>query len=241
MKRAASALNWACGLLVFASISAWAGGPSTAPTITSADSAVFDIGVAGSFTITTTGSPTPAISETGPLPPSVTFHDNGNGTATLAGTPDAGTLGAGQVTITATNGVNPDAVQTLNLLVRQKALFDGPFSATFVAGAPQSVTVYSYGVPTPTVSHTGTPPAGVTVLDNANGTFTISGAAAAGTAGTYAFNLVANNSLGGSTAVFTLTVVDAQGVPALHAWMALLAVLMLAWVGGVVLRRQRMR
>ena len=61
----------------------------------------------GTFTVTTTGSPTPAISETGALPSGVTFTDNGNGTATLAGTPAAGTAGSYPLTISAANGVLP--------------------------------------------------------------------------------------------------------------------------------------
>ena len=59
---------------------------SSPPTITSADSTTFSVGAAGSFTVTTTGFPTPALTESGPLPTGVTFVDNGDGTATLAGT-----------------------------------------------------------------------------------------------------------------------------------------------------------
>ena len=47
----------------------------------------FTAGTAGSFAVTTTGFPTPALSAAGPLPSGVTFTDNGNGTATLAGKP----------------------------------------------------------------------------------------------------------------------------------------------------------
>jgi hypothetical protein len=86
-----------------------------APAITSADSATFTIGQANTFTVTTTGFPTPALSETGTLPIGVTFVDNGNGTATLAGTPAAGTVGAYAITITATNGVDPTQSFTLNV------------------------------------------------------------------------------------------------------------------------------
>ena len=67
--------------------------------------------------MTTTGFPTPALSETGALPTGVTFVDNGDGTATLAGTPAAGTGGTYPLTITATNGVSPDATQTFTLTV----------------------------------------------------------------------------------------------------------------------------
>jgi hypothetical protein len=58
-----------------------------APAITSANNAGFTVGAAGSFTVTTTGFPTPGITETGALPGGVTSHDNGNGTGTLSGTP----------------------------------------------------------------------------------------------------------------------------------------------------------
>ena len=47
--------------------------------------------------------PTSTLSETGTLPPGVTFTDNGDGTATLSGTPAAGSGGLYLLTITATN------------------------------------------------------------------------------------------------------------------------------------------
>jgi hypothetical protein len=83
--------------------------------ITSADHATFTVGTAGTFTVTATGTPTPSLSETGSLPGGVTFVDNGNGTATLSGTPTAG--GSFALTITAHNGVGTDAVQTFTLNV----------------------------------------------------------------------------------------------------------------------------
>jgi hypothetical protein len=69
------------------------------------------VGTAGSFTVTTTGSPAPALGETGTLPSGVTFKDDGNGTATLSGTPAAGTGGVYTLTLTATNGVGSAATQ----------------------------------------------------------------------------------------------------------------------------------
>jgi hypothetical protein len=88
-----------------------------APTITSADGTTFVVGTPGAFTVTTTGLPVPGLTESGALPSGVTFVDNGNGTATLAGTPDPGTAGTYTLTITAANGVLPDASQTFTLLV----------------------------------------------------------------------------------------------------------------------------
>ncbi|NGY58018.1 DUF2341 domain-containing protein [Lentzea sp. NEAU-D13] len=90
---------------------------SAAPTITSASSTTFSSTLPGSFTVTTTGSPTPTLSVTGTLPSGVTFVNNGNGTATLAGTPASTATGAYPLTITADSSVNPDATQSFTLTV----------------------------------------------------------------------------------------------------------------------------
>ena len=71
----------------------------------------------GSFTVTTTGFPTPTVSESGALPGGVTFTNNGNGTATLSGTPTA--AGTYPLTLTAANGVLPNATQSFTLTVNQ--------------------------------------------------------------------------------------------------------------------------
>ncbi len=95
---------------------------TAAPVITSANATSFTSTVPGStFTVTTSGFPTGAsmvLSETGDvLPSAVTFTDNHDGTATIAGTPDAGTQGDYHIVITATNGVLPDATQNFTLTV----------------------------------------------------------------------------------------------------------------------------
>ncbi len=87
------------------------------PSITSPNITTFTVGTAGSFTVTTTGSPTPTVSESGSLPNAVTFKDNGNGTATIAGTPATGTAGTYPITITASNGVGTAAAQSFTLVV----------------------------------------------------------------------------------------------------------------------------
>jgi len=88
-----------------------------APNITSANSTTFRVGIAGTFTVTTTGNPPSSLSEAGALPSGVTFVNNGSGTATLSGTPAAGTSGIYALTITASNGVVPNAVQLFTLTV----------------------------------------------------------------------------------------------------------------------------
>jgi hypothetical protein len=90
------------GVICFTSaLVSCANSSSTVPTFTSASSASFIVNKPGTFTVTTTGSPTPSLSESGSLPSGVAFVDNGDGTATLSGT----TLSTGSfpITITAAN------------------------------------------------------------------------------------------------------------------------------------------
>jgi len=84
--------------------------------ITSAAGATFTAGTAGSFTVTTTGTPTPTLGETGALPSGVSFTDNGNGTATISGTPAVSASPSYPITITANNGT-VNATQNFTLTV----------------------------------------------------------------------------------------------------------------------------
>jgi hypothetical protein len=106
-----------------------------APQITSANATSFTSLMPGTFTVTTTGFPTGAsmsITESGSLPSGVTFVNNNNGTATLAGTPAAGTQGTYMITITANNGIPPNAVQsfTLTILNQPPQLATNPVTYT---------------------------------------------------------------------------------------------------------------
>ncbi len=114
-----------------------------APAISSANSTTFTVATAGgSFTVTTSGSPAPSLSEVGSLPGGVTFFDNHDGTATLSGTPALGTVNNYSITINATNGVAPDASQSFVLTV-QKAN-----QATLTVTGPISVTYGTTGTAT---------------------------------------------------------------------------------------------
>jgi hypothetical protein len=77
----------------------------------------FTVNQTGSDSFVATGSPIPAVSETGALPVGVTFVDNGSGTGTLAGTPATGTQGTYPLTITAHNGEGADATLSFTLTV----------------------------------------------------------------------------------------------------------------------------
>ncbi len=179
--------------------------PSVA--ITSGNVTTFTVGQPGTFTVTTVGSPMPALSESGALPTGVTFTDNGNGTATLAGTPASGTAGPYPLSVTATNGVPPDAIQSFTLTVNQGPAITSGNVTTFGVGQAGTFTVTTNGSPTPNLTEMGALPTGVTFTDNRNGTATLAGTAATGTAGPYNFNITAANGvLPNATQSFTLTI-----------------------------------
>ena len=185
----------------------------SAPTITSANSTTFATGVAGSFTVTTTGTPTPSITKTGALPSGVTFVNNGNGTATLAGTPASGSFGIYNLSITASNGVGTAAVQSFTLTVDGPPTITSGSSTAFTEGSPGTFTVTSTGLPAATLSESGALPSGVTFVNNGGGTATLAGTPAAGSHGVYTFTITANNGIGTpATQTFTLTVQVAPGI-----------------------------
>ncbi len=183
-------------------------------TITSAHHATFTVGQAGTFPVTSTGVPNCALSETGALPPGVTFIDNGGGTATLAGTPAAGSGGAYPFTITATNGVSPPATQPFILSVLQAPGITSSAGTTFPVGQAGTCPVTTTGVPNSTLSDGGaTLPSGVTFTDNGNGTATIAGIPGVSSGGTYPFTITATNGVDpAATQPFILTVNQAPGI-----------------------------
>ena len=171
---------------------------STAPTITSGNAATFAQGAFGSFTVDTTGTPTPSIAESGSLPGGVSFLDNGNGTATLSGTPAAS--GAFPLTITASNGVSPDATQPFTLTVTPTVVQVAPAitsanSTTFKQGIANAFNVTTTGTPTPSIvqSFGGSFPSGVGFVDNGDGTGTLAGTPTA--AGTFNMTFTASNGI----------------------------------------------
>jgi photosystem II stability/assembly factor-like uncharacterized protein len=84
------------------------------PAITSASSAVFSAGSAGSFRVTSSGWPAPQFIVSGAVPAGLSF-DPASGI--LSGTPAAGGAGTYQLMVTASNGIPPDAVRGLTLTV----------------------------------------------------------------------------------------------------------------------------
>ena len=110
--------------VAFSDIAILSPGPAA---ITSADTTTFIAGQHNAFTVTTSGNPTAGLTETGALPGGVTFVDNQNGTATLAGTPT--TTDTFSFTITATNGIGANATQNFTLTVSSTGPVFSPTSA----------------------------------------------------------------------------------------------------------------
>jgi len=189
----------------------------TGPTITSASNTTFTVGGAGSFTVTTTGEPAPTLTETGTLPSGVTFKNNANGTATLSGTPAAGTGGTYSLTFAASNGVGTPASQGFTLTVDQAPAIASANNTTLTVGVASTFTVTTTGTPTPNLSEMGALPSGVTFSDNGDGKGdgigTLSGTPAAGTAGAYTFTITAGNGVGtAASQSFKLTVTAAPSI-----------------------------
>ena len=189
---------------------------TAAPTITSATASAFVEGAAGTFTVTTTGSPDATIAETGPLPTGVSFVDNQDGTATLSGTPAAGTSGTYSLTITASNGVSPVAAQTFTLTINSVPSITTAASTTFAEGVASSFIVNTTGFPSAAIVESGALPTGVTFIDNGDGTAAISGTPAASSNGVYTLTITADNGVSPSaTQYFTLTVNATTSAPAI--------------------------
>ena len=108
----------------------------TAPTFTSVNANSFVLGQNATFTVTATGGPLPALSHTsGTLPNGITFANVPNtGTATLGGTPAAGTVGTYNPVFTATNA-SGSPTQNFTLTVVASAS-TANYSGTLDASSP---------------------------------------------------------------------------------------------------------
>jgi hypothetical protein len=178
------------------------------PAITSPATADFNMGQAGEVAVTTTGGPTPTLTESGALPAGLSFVASTNGTALIEGTPTA--AGVTDVTVTATNGITPNATQTLAIVVDAGPSFTSAASGTLIQGVPGSVTVTTGGYPAPSLGWSGSVPAGLSFTDNHNGTATIAGTPSS--VGVTTLTLLATNTYGSASQSFTLTVNPSTGL-----------------------------
>jgi hypothetical protein len=179
---------------------------SVAPTITGAASATSNVGAPFSFMVTTTGEPAPALSDnSATLPAGITFTDNGNGRATIAGTPATGSGGTYPVTITATNSAGSTS-QSFVLTNEEAPSITSPDAATFTTTLDTTFGITTTGYPAASFTETGALPSGLTFTDNGNGTATISGAPVTGSQGSYPVTVSAINSSDDSAVTQSLTI-----------------------------------
>ena len=108
---------------------------SHAPTITSPSGATFTAGQSNTTTVTTAGDGSISLTRVGTLPEGLTFSDQGNGTAILAGVPASGSAASYPLTVSATSVFgHSDQAFTLTVLAAQPV---APAGATrFVALSP---------------------------------------------------------------------------------------------------------
>jgi hypothetical protein len=169
---------------------------STAPAITSPATAVFHVGVAGTFTVTATGTPGVSLAQTGTLPAWLSFNP---ATGVLSGTPTAS--GDTTLTFTAHNGAYTDASQTFTLVSSSNtsAITSAP-SVQIAVGKKVNFTVTTSGNPAATISTSGMPAWLQMKLETGNhlGTAKLNGVGPSG-GGNYTFTIVATNGFGPPT------------------------------------------
>jgi hypothetical protein len=178
--------------------------PPVMPKVTSGDRARFKEGVKTTFVVRASGWPTPALSIAGSLPLGLTFTDRGDGSGALTGTPRVGSAGEYSVTVSATNTVGT-ATQALTITVLKPPRFTSSNGATFSRSSVNSFTVSATGYPVPALTRVNELPAGLTFVDNGNGTGTLSGTPTAAP-GTYALVFEATNKAATKSQSFTLTI-----------------------------------
>jgi len=183
-----------------------------APAFTSANTTVFAVGSARTFTVTASGFPAPTFSNLGALPAGVSLNPT---TGVLSGTPQTGTGGSYPLTISADNGVNPVASESFTLVVDEVPQISSPNSTNFTVGTNGTFQVTASGYPGSTFAETDPLPAGLS-FNTASGVLT--GTPLANTGGTYTLHFTPMNFTGtGATQTFTLIVLQDPAITSANA------------------------
>lgn len=194
------------------------------PIFQSSNSAGFTVGQSGSFTIRTNQT-AGVIRSVGALPAGLQFQDNGNGTATLIGTPQANSGGFYPLQLSMTSNTGT-GTSPLYLAVNEPPTFKSLGSANFFVGQRGSYSVIVGGFPAgssvlppvqgmlftvdglpPSLGASNLTPQGIT-----SGSLVISGTPTSADIGTRTLRITANNTIG-TPAVqqFTLQIAGAPG------------------------------
>jgi Putative Ig domain len=173
-------------------------------TFTSSNSATATVGLPFSFSVTT--NPSSKLKTTGKPPKGIKFD---KATGVLSGTPVTKDSGVYNFTFVATFGKKASTVvvdQSFALTVDAPPVVTSKSSVRAKAGTPFTFTVstgYAYPSSSVTISDT-TLPAGVSLVNQGNGTAVISGTLSTG--GTYTSTIQATNSVGTGSQSFTIKV-----------------------------------
>jgi PKD repeat protein len=187
--------------------------PATAtqkPVFTSDSSTTAAFGVPFTFTVTTTGDPAPKITKTGSLPPGVRFTNNGDGTATISGTPRKSSAGPYPLTLTATNKAGT-ATLAFTLIVTKAPAIRNIRTIKVRVGAALGRIIRATGFPIPALTESGQLPGGLSFTDHGNGAAAISGAVVTGPSGRYTITITAKNSAGTTMRRLLIIVVRRRG------------------------------
>ena len=173
------------------------------------------------FSMTLTASDpdgtTPTFDAGGTLPSWGALVDNGDGTASISGTPGYTDSGITSVTMTVSDGSLTDAV-TFDIVVfntdrppvvdpitDQTIAENDPFSLTVTASDPDGLT--------PSLSDSATLPAWATLADNGDGSATITGTPGFSDAGASLVTITANDGALTGTETFRLAVTNTNRLP----------------------------
>ena len=183
---------------------------------TTSGSTTWTAGTWSSFAVTTTEAAGITVTESGPLPPGVFFYQNGMDWqwALFGQAPTYnGIAGVYPITLTATDSEGQSVTQSFTLTIDESpwiqviGLFGfwppgelGPwstFTSPILTESLNSYTINVLGYPVPKITESGTLPAGVTVTDNGDGTFTLAGTPSASDVGKiFDFSITASNGIG---------------------------------------------
>ena len=197
-----------------------------APAITSANNTSAEYGATKTFNVTATGDTTITYSLTG-APAGVTI----NATTGVMSIASSTAAGAHTFTVTASNGVSPNATQSFTLTVTAPPAITSANSINVVSGAGGTFTVTSIGHPARTYSLTGHP-AGVTI-NASTGVITV---ASSTEVGEYIFTVTASNGISPDvTQTFTLNITEKSGGEGGNSttMIILIILLILAVIAGV--------
>jgi subtilase family serine protease len=180
------------------------------------------INASSSFSYTATGYPAPTFSSSG-LPTGLTLSSAG----VISGSPTVTGVYTG--TVTASNGVSPNATQNFSITVQQDpAITSNPLPATISSGMSYNFDLTASGYPAPTFSVTaGALPTGLTLSSNG----VLSGTPTA--VGTFTGTITASNAAGVATQNFSITIpAPASDTPAMPSSALMILGLLLVLAAG---------